>query len=135
MKTDDIPQDDNPTLGGVRKQVYAVDADGRYTARPTTGWEVESIVTSQAVAEYARLAADALSRARAGESSPLEFHMYDRRLELPTLAAAAGLWQWQVRRHLRPGPFRSLSPALLERYAATLGISVDTLRGLPSEPA
>jgi hypothetical protein len=135
MKTDDIPQDDNPTLAGVRKQIYAVDADGRYTARPTTGWDVESIVTSQAVAEYARLAADALTRARAGESSPLEFHMYDRRLELPTLAAAAGLWQWQVRRHLKPGPFKSLSPALLDRYAATLGISVDTLCALPPDPA
>lgn len=135
MKTDDIPQDDNPTLGGVRKQVYAVDADGRYTARPTTGWEVESIVTSQAVAEYERLAGDALARARAGSASPLEFHMYDRRLELPTLAAAAGLWQWQVRRHLKPGPFQSLSPALLERYAGALGLSVDALRVLPPDPA
>jgi hypothetical protein len=131
MKTDDIPQDDNPTLGGVRKQVYAVDDAGRYTARPTTGWEVESIVTGQAVDEYARLAAEALARARAGQASPLEFHMYDRRLELPTLAAAAGLWQWQVRRHLRPGPFQSLSPATLERYASTLGISVETLKALP----
>lgn len=131
MKTDDIPQDDNPALDGARKRVYAVDADGRYTDLPTTGWQVEAVVTGQAVAEYDRLAAEAWQRAHAGMVSPLEFHMYARRLELPTLAAAAGFWQWQVRRHLTPRGFRSLSAASLSRYADALGISVEALCALP----
>ena len=82
-------------------------------------------------AEYERLACDALSRARQGLASPLEFYMYDKRLELPTLAQATGLWQWRVRRHLRPEVFAKLSPALLVRYAEALGIPADALKAVP----
>lgn len=131
MKTAEIPQDRNTAIAGERKAIYAMDDAGRYTAAPSTGWTVEEIVTGQAVEEYARLAADALQRARAGLTSPLEFHMYDRRLELPTLAQCAGLWRWRVRRHLKPAVFARLSSELLRRYADAMGITVDQLTRLP----
>ena len=134
MRKTDVPQDRNPALAGARKAVYALDERGRYTTAPSTGWIVESVVTGQAVAEYQRLAANALHRGRAGLASPLEFHMYDRRLELPALAAAMGLWRWQVRRHLEPRGFGALSPALLSRYATALGLTVETLRRWPEDP-
>ena len=121
----------NSVLGGLRKATYAVDDAGHYAAAPSSGWTVEEIVTDQAVEEYSRLAADALRRARTGHASPLEFHMYDRRLELPTLAQATGLWRWRVRRHLRPEVFQRLTLELMRRYADALGIPVEQLRGLP----
>ena len=129
MRTSDVPQDQNPTLAGARKTVYALDEHGRYTTASSTGWTVEAVVTGQAVEEYHRLAGDALARVRAGRASPLEFHMHDRRLDVPTLAAAMGLWRWQVRRHLSPQGFRSLSRDVKTRYAAVLGL--DDLDGLP----
>jgi hypothetical protein len=41
------------------------------------------------------------------------------------------VWRWRIRRHFRPTIFARLGPKLLQRYADTLGISVDTLRQLP----
>ena len=44
------------------------------------------------------------------------------------MTQATGLWQWRVRRHLRPEIFQQLSPALLQRYADALGLSVAQLK-------
>lgn len=132
MKTADIPQDRNPAFAGQRKAVYALDPDGHYATTPSSGWQVEAIITGQAVEEYERLARDALQRARAGTASPLEFHMYSRRMEPPTLAGATGLWRCQVSRHLKPKGFARLSPAVLSKYANALGISIEALVSLPA---
>ena len=132
MKKSEVPQDARPEYGGERRALYAVDDAGRYATVPSAGWRADEVVNQQAVDEYRRLADDALARARAGRASPLEFHMYDRRMEVPTLAQATGLWQWRVRRHLRPEIFRALDAALLARYGEALGLSVDQLRALPS---
>ena len=131
MRTDEVPQDDNAALGGHRKAMYAVGPDGRYTLVPSKGWEVEETVTLQAVEAFQRLAEDARRRVEAGRTSPLEFHMYDRRMDLALLGQTTGLWRWRIRRHFRPEIFARLKPALLARYADALGLSVDTLRRLP----
>lgn len=133
MKKSEVPQDGRPEYGGERRAVYAIDDSGHYATVPSAGWRADEIVNQQAVDEYRRLADDALARARAGLASVLEFHMYDRRMELETLAQATGLWRWRVRRHLRPERFAHLSPALLQRYADALGVPVEQLRALPSD--
>lgn len=134
MRQDEVPQDRNAASAGLRKAAYALDPAGRYTTVVTSGWTVEEAVTSAAVDEYRRLARDAWDAARRGEVSALAFHMYDRRMDLPTLAQSTGLWRWRVQRHLQPAPFGRLSDALLARYAEALGIPVDTLRVLPPAP-
>ncbi|HUS25189.1 MAG TPA: hypothetical protein VM369_09580 [Candidatus Binatia bacterium] len=131
MKKNEVPQDRNPETGDERRALYAVDETGRYTTVPSAGWRADEIVNRQAVDEYARLAQDALARARRGEASPLEFHMYDRRMEVETLAQVAGLWRWRVRRHLRPDVFPRLDDALLARYADALGVPAAALRTVP----
>lgn len=133
MREHEVPQEDNATLGGHRKAVYALDEAGRYQLVASTGWEVEETVTLQAVAEYEAQAVEALRRARIGEASPLEYHMYRRRMDLQTLAQSAGVFAWRLRRHLRPGVFRRLRPSLLVRYADALGLSVDEIQTLPAE--
>lgn len=131
MKKGEVPQDHLSFYGKERRALYAVDESGHYTTAESSGWQVEEVVNSLAVAEYERLAQEALARVRAGQAAPLEFHMYDRRLDVSSLAQATGLWQWRVRRHLRPDVFARLSPALLTRYAEALGIPVEALRTLP----
>lgn len=133
MKKSEVPQDARPEYGGERRALYAVDEAGRYTTVPSAGWRADEVVNQQAVEEYARLAQDALARARANAASPLEFHMYDRRMEVPLLAQATGLWQWRVRRHLRPQVFATLGDALLARYADALGMPLDKLKLLPPD--
>lgn len=130
MRIEDVPQDGNATLAGQRKAVYARGADGRVVAVASSGWEVEEIVTQQAVDVFRERADAARQRAAAGAASPLEFWMHTRRMDPELLAQAAGLWRWRVRRHLRPQIFARLSPRLLRRYAEALGLTPEQLRTL-----
>ena len=49
MKKQDVPQDNNATLAGERKALYAVDDSGDYIVVASSGWEAEEAVTSLAV--------------------------------------------------------------------------------------
>jgi hypothetical protein len=130
MRERDVPQEGNATLAGHRKAVYAVGDDGRLKIVPSRGWEVEETVTRQAVEELERLAREALERARNGQASALEYHMYRARMDVPLLSQTTGLWRWRVKRHLRPGAFERLPAALKQRYADAMGVPVDALAKL-----
>ena len=77
----------------------------------------------------------ALARAVAGETSPLEVHMYLRRMDLETLAATTGNWAWRVRRHFRPAVFSRLPDRVLNRYAEAMDLPIETLKRLPARDA
>jgi len=124
----DVPQEGNVTLGGHRKALYARGADGKLHIVQSAGWEVEEIVTRQAVDDLNRLAEDARQRVLAGQTSALEYHMHKARMDVPMLAQTTGLFQWRIRRHFRPAVFAGLSDALLTRYAGVMGISVEQLK-------
>jgi hypothetical protein len=130
MRERDVPQEGNATLEGKRKAVYAVGDDGRLRIVQSAGWEVEETVTRQALEELERRAQQARARANAGQSSPLEYHMYRARMDLALLSQATGLWRWRVRRHFRPAIFARLPRALLQRYADALGMTPDSLSRL-----
>jgi len=130
MRERDVPQEGNATLAGHRKAVYAVGEDGKLRIVASRGWQVEEIVTRQALAELEERARDARQRALAGVASPLEYHMYRARMDVPMLAEAAGLWRWRVRRHLRAQVFARLPLALKRRYAEALGIAPQALERL-----
>jgi hypothetical protein len=127
MREREVPQEGNRSLAGHRKAVYAVADDGKLRLVPSRGWEVEEIVTRQAVEDLERRAEEARARVLAGQSSPLEYHMYRARMDLELLSQSTGLWRWRVRRHLRPAVFARLPLALRRRYAETLGVSVEAL--------
>jgi hypothetical protein len=130
MRERDVPQEGNATLDGKRKAVYAVGDDGRLRIVESRGWEVEEVVTRQALAELERHAQQARERVSAGRSSPLEYHMYRARMDVALLAQATGLWRWRVRRHFRPEIFARLPRALLQRYADAIGVTPEELARL-----
>ena len=131
MDLDAVPQEGNATLGGHRKAVYARDANGHMVIAASRGWEVEEIVTSHAVDTLHAQAEAARERVKAGLASPLEFWMYERRMDLPLLSQTSGFWQWRVKRHLRPDGFARLSASQLERYAQALGLPAAVIQQLP----
>lgn len=128
MRERDVPQEGNAVLEGHRKAVYAVGADGKLKIVASRGWEVEETVTRQAVEDLERRAEDAKRRVLAGNTSPLEYHMYRARMDVALLAQTTGLWRWRVRRHFRPSVFARLSPDLRRRYADALGIDAAALQ-------
>jgi len=127
MRERDVPQEGNATLAGHRKGVYAIADDGRLRLVSSRGWEVEEIVTRQAVEDLERRAMRARARVLSGEASPLEYHMYRARMDVELLSQITGLWRWRVRRHLKPAAFARLPPALKTRYAEALGITPEAL--------
>jgi len=134
MHKDDVPQDNNPILMGARKAMYAKDDRGNYVVVPSNGWEAEETVTSLAVEDYELKRRDAFNRSSKGLTSPLEFHMYAKRLNIATLAQSTGIFKWRIRRHLKPKIFGRLQDKLLARYADAMGISTEQLRRLPENP-
>lgn len=128
MLDSEVPQEGNSTLGGHRKALYARGDDGKLHIVQSAGWEVEEIVTRQAIDDLLRLTEEARQRVLAGQTSPLEYHMYRVRMDVPLLSQASGVWQWRIRRHFRPATFASLSPAMLARYADAMGLSVEQLQ-------
>jgi hypothetical protein len=134
MKRADVPQQNAKAFMGHSKLLYARDADGHYARVPSSGWEAEEIVLDQAIAEFERQAAETWQRARAGNASPLEYHMFRERMDVVLLAQSTGYWKWRVRRHLRPGAFQTLSAERRQRYAEALGKSPRQLDTLPDRP-
>ena len=132
MKQEEVPQDHLAYYGEGRKAIYAIDASGNYTTVASSGWNSEATVTLDAVDEYRRQADEALQRARVGQASALEYHMYARRMDVPMLAETARTWQWRLRRHLRPQIFVRLNQKWLQRYADALGLSPEQLKSLPA---
>lgn len=132
MERREVPQDrERSTYGGHRKLVYAMDEDGHYTGVQSAGWEAESEATRMAIEEFEALRDKAWLRAHHGLSSPLEVHMYDRRMDVAVLAGASGLSRWRVRRHFHPRRFARLPQRILRRYAEALGLDIATLKQLP----
>ena len=128
MLDSEVPQEGNSTLGGHRKAMYARGADGKLHIVQSAGWEVEEIVTRQAVDDLLRLTEQARQRALAGQTSPLEYHMYRVRMDVPLLSQASGIWQWRIRRHFRPAVFAGRSASLLATYADAMGMTVEQLK-------
>ncbi|GAB5605314.1 hypothetical protein [Sideroxyarcus sp. TK5] len=131
MDIDQVPQEGNCTLGSHRKAIYAKDGDGRMVIVPSRGSEVDETVTMQAVDRMNAMAEEARTRASAGQTSPLEFWMYARRMDVPLLSQVTGFWQWRIRRHFRPQHFKNLSPRVLDVYAEALGLSPTQIQSLP----
>jgi hypothetical protein len=127
MRDRDVPQEGNASLAGHRKAVYAVAEDGKLQIVASRGWEAEEIVTRQAVEDLERRAQAARARVLAGETSPLEYHMYRARMDVTLLSQCTGLWGWRVRRHFRPRVFERLPLRLRRRYAEALGITLEAL--------
>ena len=131
MRYDEVPQEQNKTLAGNKKAVYATDKDGAYNTVASEGWEVEEIVTSQAVEEFERLAQEALTRTHAGEASVLEYHMYRNRMDLALLSQTTGFFKWTIKKDFKINKFQNISENRAKIYADVLCITVDELKSTP----
>lgn len=135
MRRKDVPQDE-ALFGGWKEVSYAVDDDGRYVLVQSAGWEPANIANHMAWESIEAEVVSALAKVRAGIRSPLVYHMARHQMDPGLLAGYAGLFRWQVRRHMKPAAFRRISPALADRYAAIFRITRDELMSIPGrDPA
>lgn len=124
MKKEEVPQDLG-ALGKITKEVvYATDSNGKYGTELSTGWDVKATALDVAWKDIEGRVAEAKEQVLSGKASPLLFIMEYRLMDIATLAAYTGFWQWQVKRHLNPEVFKKLSDKKLQKYAEALNIKV-----------
>lgn len=133
MKKQDVPQDNSPSYGGHKKLIYATNEAGQYETVGSSGWETEHFATSMAVDALNELALAAYRRVQQGISSPLEYHMYSQRFDIAGLSQATGLFQWQLKRHLKPAVFARLSDKKLQRYLQVMQLTAAELQSIPEQ--
>lgn len=131
MRTRDVPQDEC-LFEGWREICYAVDDCGQYAPVPSVGWEPANVANIQAWDSIREDLAEAVRRFQAGTASPLLYHMHNNLMDVRLLARYVGMTRWRVKRHMRPEAFRRLKPAVLERYARALGVSLEDVQRVPA---
>ena len=133
MKNNDAPQDQSTAFEGEKKPLYVLNDEGQYTTVLSSGWDAEEVVLDQAIAQFQIPCELARKRVEQGLSAPLEYHMYQRRMDISVLAQSTGFFQWQIRRHLKPKIFSRLSAKKLTRYQEALGLTNEQLQSLPKK--
>lgn len=135
VKDHEVPQDAATShYGGARKLIYALDSKGDFVGVQSSGWEAEADATTIALALLAQQCEDSWRRAQQDETSPLEYYMYYRRMDVALLAQTSGFFKWRIRRHFKPKIYARLSEKNMLRYAEALELDITTLRHLPEQP-
>lgn len=130
MLKKEVPQD-KELFDGQSEVCYAVDENGRYVLAESEGWEPANIANIQAWDVIRSEVTEVLLKVQARELSPLAYHMARYQMDAKLLSGYAGLFCWQVRRHMKPGPFSKLKPTLLARYATIFKTSAEKLSRIP----
>lgn len=123
----EVPQEENKTLDGIKKVMYAKDNEGEFQ-KVNYGSSVEEFATQTAVEEYEVLKQESLANIKKEISSPIEYYMYENRMDLPTLASVVGMFQFRVKRHLRMDIFKKMNDKLLLKYAEAFNIKLEDLK-------
>ncbi len=131
MDINSVPQDDSTTYAKMKKAIYATGEDGKLETVSSTGWEVEELVTQQALDEIDESVRDAYKEVKSGKMSPLYYHMFESRMDLVILAQSTGFFQWTIKKDFKPDVFNKISEKRLLVYCDVLGKTLDEVKQLP----
>ncbi len=135
MKKEDIPQDESALNKLTKEVVYAVDGSGNYTTELSTGWEVKATALDVAWKDIEERIDNARKKVLNNEASPVLYFMELRLMDIGIVAAYTGFWQWSIKQHLKPGPFKKLPENKLKKYAEAFNISVEELKTMTTHEA
>lgn len=128
MKKENLPQDESCLKkNNLSEILYILDEKEQYTQANSTGWEVKSIALNQTLNLIEENINHALKLISEGKASPILYFMEKSRMDISILARYMNLWQWQVKRHLKPQIFNKLKPKTIEKYASVFRITPEDL--------
>lgn len=132
MKANEVPQDIT-YYEGEKRACYALNDAGKYVIVPSCGWSTEEVVNGLAIAELEASLEKTRKAVIDGQKSPLAYHMELRQMTPAILAKTAGLASFRLKRHIRPDVFAKLKPAVLDRYAKALAVTLEELKIVPQK--
>eukprot|EP01022_Parablepharisma_sp_SALTPOND_P031471 TRINITY_DN80175_c0_g1_i1.p2 TRINITY_DN80175_c0_g1~~TRINITY_DN80175_c0_g1_i1.p2 ORF type:complete len:132 (-),score=18.90 TRINITY_DN80175_c0_g1_i1:89-484(-) len=127
MQKIEVPKEENKILEGHQKVMYSTDEKGDFQ-RINYGSSVEEFATQVAVEEYEVLKVESLENIKKGLSSPIEYFMFENRMDLPTLASVVEMFQFRVKRHLKMKHFKKLNDKILSKYVQAFNIKIEELK-------
>jgi hypothetical protein len=129
MDINEVPQDslEYKDRDKLKKLVYAVGKDGKYTGVGSAGWDAENFATKDAWDAIEEDLTETEAEIKAGKLSPIAWFMKKKLMDLPLLAQYVGKYQWQVKRHMKPSIFKGLSDQMLQKYADVFSVSKEEL--------
>jgi len=130
MDINNVPQDDSSTYAKMKKAIYASAEDGKIQSVGSSGWDVEEIVTLQAIDDINENKNEAYELVKKGEMSPLYYHMYEARMDLVVLAQSTGFFKWTIKRDFKPEVFNKISQKRALVYCEALGKTLEELKVL-----
>lgn len=129
MKESEVPQDkSNLETVNMRELCYATDENGNYKTALSAGWEPKAIALSNAIEDIKERTEAARQQVINGEVSPIVYFMELNKMDVSILSGYAGIWQWRVKRHFKPGVFKKLSDSMLKKYADAFSITLQELK-------
>jgi len=129
MKKEEVPQDkSNLESAHFKELCYAVDEDGNYVTKNSTGWDPKTIALDNAIQDINERIEAAKQRVLKGNTSSIEYYMELNKMDVPILASYVEMWSWRVKRHFKPSVFKKLSDKMLNKYAAVFEISIEELK-------
>lgn len=133
MKKEELPQDKSALASMTRELMYVKDKEGKYTTDLSTGWEVKKDALDNAWDDIKERVEAARVAVKNEEKSPVYYFMELRLMDFPVLSGYTGFWTFTIKRHMKPGVFRSLSEKKLAIYAKAFDISVEELKNFKGE--
>ena len=129
MKIDEVPQDQGFMIEGkIRDVCYAVDENGHYTKKLSTGWNPKNEAMVMAWDVVFERVEDVRSKILAGELSPVAFYMELNVMDVAILADYTGISKFKVKKHLKMKKFKELATEVIEKYAGAFNIAVEELK-------
>ncbi|MCW3101654.1 MAG: hypothetical protein JWO09_94 [Bacteroidetes bacterium] len=128
MKKEELPQDESALKAMTRELLYVKDKEGKYTTGLSTGWEVKKAALDNAWDDIKERVEAARLAVKNGEKSPVYYFMELRLMDFPVLSGYTGFWTFNIKRHLKPSVFKSLSEKKLAVYAKAFDVTVEELK-------
>ncbi len=132
MKINEVPNDAGK-LEGEKELCYVEDADGRYVAAKSEGWEPKNIALDQAWDYIQQQTQKAIEDVRQGKVSTLAYYMARNQMDVSLLAQYSGFSKRVIKRHLKPKYFQQLNEDVLTTYSSVFKISAAQLKQIPIE--
>ncbi|WP_210148266.1 hypothetical protein [Chryseobacterium scophthalmum] len=129
MKKQDLPQDEsNLQSANMTEVLYVTDENDNYTTANSIGWDAKKAALEESMELINERIEEAKQNVANNLVSPIVYFMELNKMDVQVLAAYVNMWQWTVKRHVKPKNFKKLSDSTLKKYAEAFEISVEELK-------